>query len=189
MEHFEDSACPSSPRNPHCVLTNSPRYNDLGSPVSRTQATARSLPTWWHVRRLAYRLLIPSLTVILALCHFATAQSGPAAAGAEQAPPTSPTLIQLNDALQQLAAKVSAGVVQVLVTGYGPLVALGRATVSGFRNGLKGRDSPRCHEDTEQERELRSTEPSARCILVRSGGFAVKFQPDSITFCDSVSLW
>lgn len=80
---------------------------------------ARSAP------RLAYRLLIPSLTVILALCRFATAQSGPAAAGAEQAPQTSPTLIQLNDALQQLAAKVSAGVVQVLVTGYGPLESAG----------------------------------------------------------------
>src|SRR5215831_4494912 len=33
--------------------------------------------------------------------------------------PAAPALQQFNDALQQLAAKVSAGVVQVLVNGYG----------------------------------------------------------------------
>jgi serine protease Do len=36
-------------------------------------------------------------------------------------PDSTATLLQFNSALQQLAAKVSAGVVQVLVNGYGPL--------------------------------------------------------------------
>jgi serine protease Do len=59
--------------------------------------------------------------VLLVLAQVAVAQTEPAPPALEKAPTSSPTLLQLNDALQQLAAKVSAGVVQVLVTGYGPL--------------------------------------------------------------------
>jgi serine protease Do len=40
---------------------------------------------------------------------------------ADTRPDPNITLMQFNDALQQLAAKVSAGVVQILVNGYGPL--------------------------------------------------------------------
>lgn len=71
--------------------------------------------------RSAYRRVIPSLMLLLVLAQVAVAQTEPAPPPLEKAPTSSPTLLQLNDALQQLAAKVSAGVVQVLVTGYGPL--------------------------------------------------------------------
>jgi serine protease Do len=43
-----------------------------------------------------------------------------------QAAETPPALLQLNAALEGLAAKVSQGVVQILVTGYGPLEDSGR---------------------------------------------------------------
>src|SRR5690349_10179407 len=49
----------------------------------------------------------------------AAAQTLPAEKASPASTPPSPTLVQFNDALQQLAAKVSAGVVQVLVNGYG----------------------------------------------------------------------
>ena len=58
------------------------------------------------------------LSVLLVSLTAALGQAAPAdKANANAAP--APTLLQFNDALQQLAAKVSAGVVQVLVNGYG----------------------------------------------------------------------
>jgi len=74
-------------------------------------------------------------TLILAICSAAVspAQTAPKSAqepsqpkispGAAQAKPNEPpgVLIQLNGALETLAAKVSPAVVQILVTGYGPL--------------------------------------------------------------------
>jgi len=46
-------------------------------------------------------------------------QTAPAATTQAATEPAAPTLVQFNNGLQQLAAKVSAGVVQVLVNGYG----------------------------------------------------------------------
>src|SRR5260370_31820605 len=45
----------------------------------------------------------------------------------ESSPPAPDVLVQLNGALEGLAAKVSSGVVQILVTGYGPAHEVSRS--------------------------------------------------------------
>jgi serine protease Do len=74
------------------------------------------------VARSAVRLELAALVLAL-LVPTSRAQTPNAKADKPVAsgPDATATLLQFNSALQQLAAKVSAGVVQVLVNGYGPL--------------------------------------------------------------------
>jgi len=67
--------------------------------------------------------LVPALLMLLVLVSSLAAQTPSAKAGklADASSESNATLLQFNDALQRLAAKVSAGVVQILVNGYGPL--------------------------------------------------------------------
>jgi serine protease Do len=55
-----------------------------------------------------------------------SARPGAAGATAPAPAPAAGALVQLNDALESLAARVSSAVVQILVTGYGPLHEPGR---------------------------------------------------------------
>jgi serine protease Do len=85
-------------------------------------------------------LLIVSFTGLLAQSSPARKPGGQTSASTEtpQKPPTRPdesaaaaaSLVQLNNALEGLAAKVSPAVVQILVTGYGPVHEEGRTQTS-----------------------------------------------------------
>jgi serine protease Do len=89
----------------------------------------RRIPTF-HATNLSLLLLILSVTLSVAQADGRKTSLGNAPAG-EQKPaaktterpgtPTPDSLIQLNAALEGLAAKVSRSVVQIAVTGYGPI--------------------------------------------------------------------
>lgn len=89
-------------------------------------------------RRIAFPLLLAILSVATSLAQDARGQAagGSAREPAAQRPREQPerhaaatpdSLVQLNAALEGLADKVSQGVVQILVTGYGPLEESGQA--------------------------------------------------------------
>jgi serine protease Do len=71
--------------------------------------------------RAASRLILAVFVLLPLTPLFAQAPATTGAAKGNPKADSSATLFQLNDALQQLAAKVSSGVVQILVSGYGPL--------------------------------------------------------------------
>ncbi|MFZ0815520.1 MAG: hypothetical protein WAM78_08370, partial [Candidatus Sulfotelmatobacter sp.] len=85
-----------------------------------------------HKRLKSLRVIFPIAALILLSTTFLAAQQPPtpASKAAPEKPKSAPddsasasrqTLAQFNDALEDLAAKVSPAVVQILVTGYGPL--------------------------------------------------------------------
>jgi serine protease Do len=74
------------------------------------------------VARSAFRPALLSLLCLLIVpASQAQATKAKTDKPSDARPEPNATLLQFNDALQQLAAKVSAGVVQILVNGYGPL--------------------------------------------------------------------
>ena len=96
------------------------------------------IDAFFRGRRFAFRFTSASLILCASLAGAAVGQAkAPSSGGAQQSTPqaTSPksqpdsqnleetpgVLVQLNGALESLAAKVSPAVVQILVTGYGPL--------------------------------------------------------------------
>jgi serine protease Do len=96
------------------------------------------IDAFFRGRRFAFRFTSASLILCASLAGAAVGQAKtPSSGGAQQSTPqaTSPksqpdrqnmeetpgVLVQLNGALESLAAKVSPAVVQILVTGYGPL--------------------------------------------------------------------
>jgi serine protease Do len=71
--------------------------------------------------RAASRLILALFVLVPPTSLFGQMPAATGSAEAKSKTNSSEVLFQLNDALQQLAAKVSSGVVQILVNGYGPL--------------------------------------------------------------------